>query len=409
LTMLFALEREDRKGDLIASACLLVALAFSSLGIPFIAAAAADVLLRHRERGVWRRVAIFAVPVLLFAAWYVGWGSDAESHVSLRNVLAAPRFVADLVAFGVAGMAGLGTSPYGGEPSPVWGYPLVIGLLVALGLRARQGPLPTAFWVVGAAAAANWFLTAANQFPGRAPITSRYVYATAIFVILMAANALVGYRWGRRALTVAALVTLTAISVNLVVLKDGANFFRDESVIARADLAAIEIARATVPADLRLSPEIAGTPSLIDVTAGEYLEAIDEHGSPAYDEDELGRAPEAGRRQADIVLSVALPLATETFAGSDPPPGRGCNATLAPQGAAGIPLSPGVTRIEVDPGPTVALGLRRFAVGDFPVPTRELPGDSVMLLTIPRDASPRPWHLQVTAQQQVAVCESRGA
>jgi len=404
LAMLFALERDSRRGDLIASGCLLAALAFSSLGIPFIVAAATDILLKRRERGIWRRAAIFAVPVLLFGLWYLGWGSDAEGHLSLRNVLASPRFVADLVAFGVAGMAGLGTSPYGGEPSPVWGYSLVIGLFVALGLRARVGPFPKAFWVVGAAAAANWFLTAANQFPGRGPISSRYVYATAIFVILLAANALIGVRWGQRALAAAAVATLIALSVNVVVLKDGANYFRDQSVITKSDLAALEIARATVQPDFQLGAEIAGTPSLVNVYAEKYFDAVDEHGSPAYTEAELLEASEVGRRQADIVLSGALPLFEETFAAPPTSAGPSCDAKQTAAPKAGIPLSPGVTRIELDPGPPATLGLRRFATGEFPVPARELPGGSTMLLRVPADASPRPWYLQVTAQQPFAVC-----
>ena len=39
-----------------------------------------------------------------------------------------------------------GDEPVRGEPSPVWGYTLVVGLFVVLGIRARKGPLPTAFW-----------------------------------------------------------------------------------------------------------------------------------------------------------------------------------------------------------------------------------------------------------------------
>jgi hypothetical protein len=404
LAMLFALERDDRRGDLIASGCLLAALAFSSLGIPFVAAAATDILLKRRERGIWRRAAIFAVPVLLFGLWYLGWGSDAESHLSLRNMLASPRFVADLVAFGVAGMAGLGTSPYGGEPSPVWGYTLVIGLLVGLGIRVRKGPLPTTFWVVGAAAAANWFLTAFNQFPGRGPISSRYVYATAIFVILLAANALVGVRWGRRALGAAAVATALALSVNVVVLKDGANYFRDQSVLSKSDLAALEIARSTVEPDFQLGAEVAGTPSLVNVYAEPYFEAVDEHGSPAYTEAELLAAPAQGRRQADIVLAQALPLFEETLAAPPSSAGPRCGRRQVAAPKAGVPLSPGVNRIELDPGPPATLALRRFATGEFPVPARALPGGSTMLLRVPADDSPRPWYLQVTAQQPFAVC-----
>ncbi|HWM54475.1 MAG TPA: hypothetical protein VNO20_03710 [Solirubrobacterales bacterium] len=409
LAMLLALERNDRRGDLIASACLLAALAFSSLGIPFVAAAAADVLLKHRERGVWQRAALFAVPVLLFGLWYLGWGSDAESHLSLRNVLASPRFVADLVAFGVACMAGLGTSPYGGTPTPVWGYPLVIGLLVAVGLRARKGPFPTAFWVVGAAATANWFLTAFNQFPGRAPITNRYVYATAIFVLLLAANALVGLRWGRQALVAAALATLIAISVNVVVLKDGANFFRDQSVIAKANVAAIEIARRTVEPDFQLTEDVSGTPSLINVYADKYLEAVDDYGSPAYSPAELTTAPTEARRRADIVLSQALPLSALIQRDAFDVDRARTGCTVVRPGDPPVPrevrLSPGLTRIEVAPGPHADFFLRRFARREYPVPTKGGPGGSVTELRVPGDEAPRyPWYLGVEASQPVRVC-----
>lgn len=409
LGMLLALEREDRRGDLIASGCLLAALAFSSLGIPFIAAAAVDILLKRRERGVWRRAMVFAVPVLLFAIWFLVWGSEAESHLSLRNVLASPRFVADLVAYGVAGMVGLGASPYGGEPSLAWGYPLVIGLLVGLALRARRGVFPISFWVVGAAAAANWFLTAFNQFPGRTPIASRYVYATAIFVLLLAANALVGVRWGRRALGIAAAAALIAISVNLVVLKDGANYFRDQSVITKANLAALEIARRTVDPGFQLTPEVAGTASLVNIYAGGYLEAESEHGSPAYSPAELAMAPVEGRRRADIVLSQALPLYALIDRGAYDSEGARMGCTVVepgdPPSSPEVRLSPGLTRIEVPPGPDASFSLRRFASDEYPVPTEGGPGGSVTELRVPRDEAPRyPWYLLVEAALPVRVC-----
>lgn len=410
LGMLLALDRDDRRGDAIACACLVAALFFSSLGLPFVAAAAVDLLQKRRSRGLLPRLYVLALPVLLFAIWYLGWGSDAETHLTLRNVLSSPRFVAEMVAFAAAGMVGLGTSPYSAVAEPGWGYAVGLALAVGLGYRLARtsGRLPAAFWPVAAAASANWFLTAFNQIPGREPTTSRYVYASAVFLLLMAANALRGSRFGTRALAVMGAVTLAAISVNVVVLKDGRNWLQDQTVLARSDLAAIEIARSTVSPDFRLSPEIAGTPTLLNVTAGEFLEAAEEHGSPAYSEGELLDAPAVGRRQADIVLSGALPLSEETFAGPTPGGGRSCQAISAAAAAAGIELAPGVTAIELAPGPAATLGLGRFSTEEFPVPARELPGGSTMLLRIPRDGSPRPWRLQVSATQPVRVCERAG-
>ena len=95
-----------------------------------------------------------------------------------------------------------------------------------------------------------------------------------------------------------------------MVLKHGKNFFAEQTVITRSDTAAIEIARRTVDPEFQLNPEIAGTPTLIDIFAGKYLTAIDEFGSPAYTTAELEAAPPVGRRQADIVLANALPLST---------------------------------------------------------------------------------------------------
>lgn len=68
-----------------------------------------------------------------------------------------------------------------------------------------------------------------------------------------------------------------------------------------------------------------------------------------------------------------------------------------------VRLRPGVTRIEVAPGPEASLGLRRFATGEYPVPIEAL-GGSTTLLRIPPDASSRPWRLQAIARQGAEVC-----
>ena len=67
-------------------------------------------------------------------------------------------------------------------------------------------------------------------------------------------------------------------------------------------------------------------------------------------------------------------------------------------------LAPGLTRIEVAPGPHADFSLRRFARGGYPVATEGAPGQSTTLLRIPRDRAPQPWFLQVSAIQQTRVC-----
>lgn len=406
LATLLALEREDRRGDLLACIFLTVALGFSSVGIPFAVAAAVALLLGPRDRWLGRAY-VLAIPVGLFAIWYLGWGHEAESHLSLRNVLTSPRFVAEEVAVAVGGLVGLGTDPRDGSPDPVWGRAIVIAIVAGVGVLAyrryrRPGPPFPGLWPVAAGAAANWFLTAFNAFPGRDPASSRYQYASAVFILAILANLLRDVRFDRRALIVGGVLTALAVAPNLVVLKNGRDFFYDQTVLTRSDTAALEIARDTVRPDFQLNPEVAGATTLIDIFAGEYFTAIDEYGSPAYTLAELEAAPAAGRRQADIVFANALPISKSTEPGALAA-AAGC-ATLPAGAKEEVELVPGTTRIEVASGPEASLSLRRFASGEYPVQTEGAPGGSVTELTIPADRADLPWWLLVEAPQPVRVC-----
>lgn len=405
LAMLLALERGDRRGDVLACVCLAVSFGFSSLGITFAVAALVAILISPRER--WRsRAFVFVIPVALFAVWYLGWGHNAESHLALRNVLASPRFVAESIAAGVGNLFGLGNNPVGGATETFWGAILLVAIVALVWARQLRRPgFDPGFWPVAAAAATNWFLTAFNQMPGREPVSSRYQYTSAIFILLMLANLLSKERFGRRAVLVGAAVTLLAIGPNLVVLKDGSDFFETQSVLTRADTGAIEIARRTVAPEFELGPEVAGTTGLVDVFAGKYLEAVDEYGSPAYTPGELETAPAYARKQADIVLGQALPLSTDTQAGVYAAGGGQENCVTIEGGQPEeVKLGPGATRIEVAPGPEAAFSLRRFAEGEYPVATAGAPGKSTTILKIPHDEAPQPWYLHIEAPQQVRVC-----
>lgn len=408
LAMLLALERDDRRGDIAACAFLLVSFGFSTLAIPFAAAAAVDVFQKRRSRGLGRAYVV-AIPVALFALWYLGWGSDAESHLSLRNVLTSPRFVADSMAVAVAGLFGLAESPLSGPVEPAWGRPLLVALVAVFAYRAVRRPgFPPGFWPIAAAAATNWFLTAFNASAGRAPVSSRYQYMGAVLILLLLANLLQDVRIGRRALAVGAAVTAIVLSVNLIYLRDGRDVLMLQSVYTQSDLGAIEIAKRTIDPEFSLNTEVAGTPTLVNVQAGKYIAAVDEYGSPAYTPAELAAAPDYGRRQADIILGQALPLSTFTRLGAYDPGDAGENCVAVPGGArpaSELRISAGLTRIELAPGPRAEFSLRRFATGEYPVVTEGAPGGSVTTLRIPRDRAPRyPWYLHIAASQPARVC-----
>jgi hypothetical protein len=407
LATLLALEREDRRGDLAACAFLVLSLGFSSLGIPFVVAAAVAIFQGRRGDRLGRAYVV-ATPLVLYAAWYLGWGHEAETHVSLHNLLASPGFVADEITFAAGSLFEFRSNPLGGPGDPLWGRVVLLVLVVAVGYRLWRKPgLSPGLWPVAAAAMTSWFLTALNDSAGRDPSASRYLYAGAIFLLMILANLLKDVRWSRRALIVAALVTLASVGTSLSVLKFGRDVLRRQSELTRADLGAIEIGRRTVDPAFQLNPDVAGTPTLIDVFAGPYLSAVDEYGSPAYSVAELAAAPEKGRRQGDVALAKALPLSTVTHPGAYDPrsAGENCVAVEGRDAASSeVQIAPGLTRIELAPGPRAAFTLRRFAVARYPVSIEGAPGNSVTILRVPRDAATQPWYLHVDARQSARVC-----
>lgn len=309
-------------------------------------------------------------------------------------------------------LAGLSTIPVNSPGQNDWGRPLLIGAiaLVAVGQWRRPG-FSRGFWVVAAAGVSYWLLAAFNYIPGREASASRYVYAGAVFVLLIAAELLRGVRWSRRGVIFAAIVVALAIGPNLAQMKDGSAWEKEQSVFTRSDLAALEIGRGVIdPSYVLSSVEVSGTASLAIVEAGKYWEAVDRWGSPAYTPEELEAAPAIGRRYADIVLSQALPLKTRTESGGSAAEGRGGPGCVTQAAGSVKPtsefeLKPGTVRIEVAPGPEAAFSLRRFATGEYPVHTTPAEGGSTTLLRIPRDRAPQPWYLHVEASQAALICE----
>lgn len=408
VAMLLALDRGGRRWDIAACAFLALSIGFSSLGLAFAVAAVVDVLQRRRSHGL-RRVYLAAIPLFLYAAWYAGWGHRAGSHLSLHNVLVSPRFVVESLVASVDSLLALSTIAGEAIGRSVWGIPVLVALaaLLVYGQVRKPGVSPR-FLPVAAAAAAFWFLAAFNYFPGREPYQSRYLYAGCAFMLLLAADLLQDVHLSRRALLAGAAITLVAVAFNLVPLREGRNWLRGETALTRSDLAAIEIARRTVDPSFTLVPEIAGTPSLVNVQAGEYLMAVREYGSPAYTPAELANAPEADREHADVVLAHALPVTIEGDAGGGWTGARRRRCATVRGGAgpdaAPLRLRPGSTRVELRPGGPATIRLRRFATGGYPLVTEGVAGGSTTLLRIPPDAVARPWLLQVEAAQGAAVC-----
>jgi hypothetical protein len=409
LAMLLFLDREDSRGDAWACAMLVLATISGSLGISFIVAAFVDLVLNRRERG-WRRAYVFAVPLLVYLAWYAGYGHEAEHHLTLHNILNSPAYVVEGFASALDSLAGLSTIPVNSPGQNDWGRPLLVGAvaLVAFGQWRKPG-FSRGFWTVAIAAVSYWLLAALNFVPGREASASRYVYAGAVFVLLMAAELLRGWRFSQKALIIVGAAALLAILPNLAQMKNGSDWEKEQSIYTRSDIAAMEIARDTVAPTFYLgSVETTGTASLSLVEAEKWFEAIDRWGTPAYSVPELERASPIGRHFADLVLSQALPISVESTPGSfDSSRSAAESCFPLPGGESAqteVKIGPGLTRVEVAPGPPATIAMRRFASAEFPVPIAGGEGDSTTVVTVPRDRAKNPWYIHVEASQLTRVC-----
>ncbi len=409
LAMLLFLDREDSRGDAWACAMLALATISGSLGISFIVAAFVDLVLNRKERG-WRRAYVFAVPLLIYLAWYAGYGHEAEHHLTLQNILNSPAYVVEGFASALDSLAGLSTIPVNSPGQNDWGRPLLVGVvaLVAFGQWRKPG-FSRGFWTVAIAAVSYWLLAALNFVPGREASASRYVYAGAVFVLLMAAELLRGWRFSRKALIIVGVAALLAILPNLAQMKNGSDWEKEQSIYTRSDIAAMEIARDTVaPAFFLGSVETTGTASLALVEAEKWFEAVDRWGTPAYSVPELERASPIGRHYADLVLSQALPISAESTPGSFDASSTAEEACVTLPGGESaqkeVKIGPGLTRVEVAPGPPAEIAMRRFATEEFPVPIAGGEGDSTTVVTVPRDRAKTPWYMHVEASQTARVC-----
>jgi len=429
LGMLLALERGDRRGDLIACGLLVASLAFSSVGLPFAAAAAVALALGPRGR-LAPRAFVVAVPVALFGLWWLGWGREAENAISLANIASSPLYVIDGFASALSSLFGTATPRDELAYGPLeWGRPLVAGaVLLAAWRLQRLGRMPPGLLVVGALALSFWLLAGFNEQLGREATASRYTYIGAIFVLMIAAELLRGVRLRAPALLAVFALLAVTVASNLAFLHQQYLKLETTGEIELASLGAIEIARDTVDPAYRLDDEIAGTP-VAGVQAGPYLSAVDDLGSPALALDEIAAAPEQPRLYADLVLSRALrvtftprsygglgagvaPTLLGTADGGQATTEGGClELDRSPRRAPRLlELAPGGAVIEAPGGAAVDARLRRFATASFPVEAGRVPGRSVAVLAIPPDRAPQwSWQLELTSAGPIRVCGLAGS
>jgi hypothetical protein len=408
LGALLALEREDRRGEAVACALLVVSVLFGSLGISFAIGAAVHVLLGSERR---RRLYVFLVPLAVYALWWLGWGHMAESALSFGNVARTPLYVIDGLANAVGSATGLANSAIEVHDRLLWARPLAIVLVFGAAWRLnKRDRVPHWFWVVLAIAGSFWILAGFNQMPGREPDASRYQYLGVVFLFMLAAELLrpeleQGLKIGTKALAAIGIVTVLSLAANLDQLRDAyQRTYHPISRLEKAGLGALDITEATVEPGFVLSEDVVDT-GFINVDADHYFSARDAYGSPAYSEAEIAAGPEFVRYAADKVLFGALRIGLEPLPGSAVP-AAGCT-TVPNDGTASplLKLAPGGIVIKAGSAPIERFDLSRFSSGPAPIQIEGIGAGEAARLTIPRDKAGTPWRLQLLTASPALACD----
>jgi hypothetical protein len=399
LAALHLLERRGSVPDGLAALSLGVSLASASFGIPFAIGTAAELALRRSFRRLW----LVVVPVALYGLWFLRYGRPG--HYPYTNVLRAPAFAADLGANAFAGLAGLGLE---------WGRVLLVlaAIVTVWRLRNRASVTPRLVMLL-TAVGLFWLLTGVTRANVLLPTDPKYVYPSAVFLLLIAAE-LVGSARSSSAATIALFCFVAfALAGNTLRLRDASHFLRGNDRVVGAELRALELA------DGRVEPGfVVDSQRAPQLTAGRYLAAVRQFGSPAPSAAEVVRlAPEA-RAGADTVLVHQLrlePGASEGALTGLPPALESVSGGRAERSSSCIRVAVQAQVSDLDlrvqRGALLVRGLgpvdvraRRFA-DDFPTPALgSVAAGTPTRIVLLADRLGLPWHIRLTASRSFSAC-----
>ena len=299
---------------------------------------------------------------------------------------------------------------------------IAVGLLVWR--LVRLGRVPPRVLTLLTIVMAFWILTELSRGAFSTPYEPRYLYVSALFVLLIAVEAGRGVSVSFRAGVVLAAVATAAVVSNIGTLRTGAEYFRDQGRVTRAVLGAVELGPPLLGPD-QVVRGIPGYPYVI-VPTGSYFALARGVGTPATSPGELAQQPWYARREADRELlrihtvalersSADVPLGNRPVVddvGGGKVASRGACVDFRPAGSA--PGSPGQDLHVTIPraglllttgGGGASVGVRRF--GDsFERVGRLEPSDSAKL-QIATDRSSQPWHARVVPADRVRLCGLR--
>lgn len=407
LGALLAFDRDSRRGDVLGCALLAFSVIAHSTGLAILAGTIAAVLGRpDRLRRIW----IVAVPLLVYAPWWLWARRFGQSSITPETLSSAPAAVVSLFASAAASMAGAFRFPGPQEP----GTPdlviivnhepgLLLGALLAVAVGWRLTRLRSFEWrfVPPFVTLAVYWASIALVSPARDPGTGRYQYASAIFILLIGAELWRGWRPSRGGMLAIAAIAAISVVPNAINLHYAATFMRHVGVQDRAKVAILDRLRDRVPADTIVEP----FPSTIErdmaLPAGDYFKGADAFGAPGYELDELPSADPDARLAADQELVYLLGVGVEPAKSG---PGGRCQ--IVPPGAigtgGGIEVGPGGFAFRLPEGGKAQVGVRRF--GDDFYRLEEATGGGWHRVPIPADDLGLPWHAELESSVPATVC-----
>jgi hypothetical protein len=213
-----------------ASVLLFGSVATSGIGLCFVAAAAAQIVLQRNER---TRLLVLAPAAVGFLAWFAVYGRDGQGTptgwLSPVNLASVPGFVLRGVANSVGGLSGLG------DVAGAFILWLGMGWMLVLFRHGWRVPPMLAAALVGTVT--EFVLAGLLRAGSSAPEQSRYIYpAAALLLVGLSALAPSAVRIQRRTALNAGLAVATALAltVNLGQLTRAGQMFGEFGARTRA-------------------------------------------------------------------------------------------------------------------------------------------------------------------------------
>jgi hypothetical protein len=396
-----ALDRANRRAELLACGALLFSIASSSLGVPMAFGVGAEILARGRRRSLW----VAVVPLGLYVLWYLGYG---ESTITDQGVVHAAPWAVSAVAAAAGAVIGLGSS---------WGVPLALAVVAALAWRLSAGPPTPRLLGVLVAGVTFWALTGAARSVFQPPVppeSSRYLTFGVVVVVLVVVELAWGLSAVPRLFWFGVAITLLAIALGVPPVRDNALLLRTITHTTDAELGALQLVPRSAPPTY--VPDTKGSPQ---ITAGRYFAAARSFGSAGDSPAELLSDVSGDRLQADRVLQeLVARLAPSPGTSTGAPPAvekasgtarevRGCT-TVRPSAGAAVVVAAVVPaqglRIRALGANGVEVKIRRFADTFDNGPVGTVAPGPAQLLRLPGDASTQPYRVQLASQGALGVC-----